>query len=182
VIPATPYDAKGLLISSVQDGNPILFVEHRWIYDYIGYVPEEMYTVPIGKGIIRKEGRDVTVVALSQMVYETMKAARELEAQGIEVEILDPRTIQPLDDELICESVKKTGRLVIADVACKTGGVGAEIACQVAESVVEYLKTPVKRVNFPDTPTPCSPVLEEAYYPDSTMIIRAVKECVKRET
>ena len=99
-----------------------------------------MYTVPIGKGIIRREGTDVTIVALSQMVYETMKAARVLETEGIDVEIIDPRSLNPLDDDLICESVKKTGRLVIADVACKTGGVGAEIACRVAESVVECLK------------------------------------------
>jgi len=175
VMPSTPYDAKGLLIAAVQDGNPVLFVEHRWIYGYIGYVPDEMYTVPIGKGIVRKEGRDVTVVALSQMVYEAMKAVGVLESEGIEVEIIDPRTLQPLDDSLICESVKKTGRLVIADVACKTGGVGAEIACRVAESVPEYLKAPVKRINFPDTPTPCSPVLEEAYYPDANTIINTVR-------
>jgi pyruvate dehydrogenase E1 component beta subunit len=176
VVPSTPYDAKGLLIAAVQDGNPVLFVEHRWIYEYIGYVPEEMYTVPIGQGIIRRQGRDVTVVALSHMVYEAMKAARNLESDGIDIEILDPRTIQPLDDALICESVKKTGRLVIADVACKTGGVGAEIACRVAELAVDALKAPVKRVNFPDVPTPCSPVLEEAYYPDAATIVQAVKE------
>ncbi len=176
VMPSTPYDAKGLFIAAVQDGNPVLFVEHRWIYDYVGYVPEEMYTVPIGKGIIRRAGADVTLVALSQMVYEAMKAAKILEQKGIDVEIVDPRTLQPLDDVLICESVKKTGRLVIADVACKTGGVGAEIACRVAESAVEYLKSPVKRINFPDAPTPCSPVLEEAYYPDSNTIVQTVYE------
>ena len=179
VMPSTPYDAKGLLIAAVQDGNPVMFVEHRWIYDYIGYVPEEMYTVPLGKGIIRKTGDDVTIVALSQMVYEAMKAAKILAEQGIDAEILDPRTVKPLDDELICESVKKTGRLVIVDVACQTGGVGAEIACRVAESVVEYLKAPVKRVNFPDAPTPCSPVLEEAYYPDANTIIQAVRALFK---
>jgi pyruvate dehydrogenase E1 component beta subunit len=99
-----------------------------------------------------------------------------LEVEGIDVESVDPRTLQPLDDELICESVKKTGKLVIADVACKTGGAGAEIACRVAESVVAYLKAPVKRINFPDVPTPCSPVLEEAYYPDSNTIIQTVRE------
>jgi pyruvate/2-oxoglutarate/acetoin dehydrogenase E1 component len=175
VMPSTPYDAKGLLIAAVQDGNPIMFVEHRWIYDYIGYVPEEMYTVPIGEGIIRRKGSDVTIVALSHMVYEAMKTAKKLETENIDVEIVDPRTLKPLDAELICESVKKTGRLVIADVACKTGGVGAEIACRVAESVVEYLKAPIKRVNFPDVPTPCSPVLEEAYYPDARTIIETVK-------
>jgi pyruvate/2-oxoglutarate/acetoin dehydrogenase E1 component len=176
VMPSTPYDAKGLLIAAVQDGNPVLFVEHRWIYDYIGYVPEAMYTIPIGKGIIRKPGKDVTIVALSQMIYEAMKAAKVLAQEGIDVEILDPRTLKPLDDELICESVKKTGRLVIADVACQTGGVGAEIACRVAELAFQYLKAPVKRVNFPDVPTPCSPVLEEAYYPDARTIIQVVKD------
>ncbi len=176
IIPSTPYDAKGLLIAAVQDGNPVLCVEHRWIYEYTGYVPEEIYTVPLGQGIIRREGADVTVVALSQMVYEAIKAAKTLEQDGIDVEIIDPRTLQPLDDTLICESVSKTGRLVIADVACKTGGVGAEIACRVAESVVQDLKAPIKRVNFPDVPTPCSPVLEEAYYPNANTIIASVKE------
>jgi acetoin:2,6-dichlorophenolindophenol oxidoreductase subunit beta len=176
VMPSTPYDAKGLLMAAVEDGNPIIFVEHRWIYDYIGYVPAEPYIVPIGKGIVRKKGTDVTVVALSQMVYETMKASKKLEADGISIEIIDPRTVKPLDEELIFDSIKKTGRLVVADVACKTGGVGAEIACRVAESAFEYLKAPVKRVNFPDVPTPCSPVLEEAYYPDDSDIAAAVKE------
>lgn len=183
VMPSTPYDAKGLLIAAVQDGNPVMFVEHRWIYDYIGYVPEEMYTVPIGSGIIRRSGKDVTVVALSLMVYEAMKAAKKLAAAGIDVEIIDPRTLQPLDMKLICASVKKTGRLVIADVACQTGGVGAEIACRVAEADATALKAPIRRVNFPDAPTPCSPVLEEAYYPDADAIAQAVSElCSRRNT
>lgn len=176
VMPSTPYDAKGLLISAVKDGNPIMFVEHRWIYDCIGYVPEEIYTVPIGKGVVRKEGKDVTVVAISQMVYEAIKAAKVLEAEGIDAEVIDPRSLKPLDEELIFNSVKKTGRLIIADVACKTGGVGAEIACRVAESALSYLKSPVKRVNFPDVPTPNSPALEEAYYPNAQTIIKTVKE------
>jgi pyruvate dehydrogenase E1 component beta subunit len=177
VVPSTPYDAKGLLIAAVEDGNPVLFVEHRWIYNYSGYVPEEMYTVPIGQGIIRREGIDATIVAISQMVYEAVKAAKILQTEGIEVEIIDPRTIKPLDEELIVNSVKKTGRLIIADVACKTGGAGAEIACRVAESTaIGFLKAPIVRVNFPDTPTPCSPVLEEAYYPNFQNIIGAVKE------
>jgi len=181
VAPSTPYDAKGLLISAVQDGNPIIFIEHRWVYDYVGYVPEEMYTVPIGKGIIRKAGDDVTVVAISQMVYETMKASKVLEKEGINIEIVDPRTLNPLDEELIFESVRKTGRLVIADVAPKTGCVGAEIACRVSENIHSSLKAPVKRVNFPDVPTPCSPVLEEAFYPDFNDIVDAVKEVVSYE-
>ena len=177
VVPSTPYDAKGLLIAAMEDGNPVLFVEHRWIYNYSGFVPEEMYREPLGKGIVRRDGTDVTIVAISQMVYEAVKAAKVLQSEGIDAEIIDPRTIKPLDIEIIINSVKKTGRLVIADVACKTGGCGAEIACRIAESdAVAYLNGPVIRVNFPDTPTPCSPVLEEAYYPDFKDIVKAVKE------
>lgn len=179
VMPCAPYDAKGLLIAAVEDGNPVLFIEHRWIYSNIGYVPEEMYTVPIGKGIVRREGKDVTVVAISQMVYEAMKAARALEREGIEIEVIDPRSLKPFDEGLVLDSVKKTGRLIIADVACKTGGIGAEIACRVAESAFEYLIGPVRRVNFPDVPTPNSPVLEEAYYPDFNSVIYSVKELLR---
>lgn len=178
VMPTTPYDAKGLLVSAVEDGNPVMFFEHRWLYEHVGHVPEALYTVPIGKGIVRRKGRDVTVVAFSQMVFDAMEAAETLEGQGIDVEVLDPRSLKPLDEELIFGSVKKTGRLVIADVACKTGGAGAEIACRVAETLPEALKAPVKRVNFPDAPVPCSPVLENAYYPDAGSIVRAVKERV----
>ena len=175
VIPSTPYDVKGLLISAVEDGNPVMFVEHRWIYDSVGYVPEEMYRIPIGKGIIRREGSDVTIVALSQMVYESIKAAKEVDAKGISVEIIDPRSLNPLDDELIFESVKKTGRLIVADVACKTGGAGAEIISRVSETIHDFLKSPVRRINFADVPTPCSPILEEAFYPDSQTIINDIK-------
>lgn len=176
VMPSTPYDAKGMLMTAVQDGNPVMFIEHRWIYDYVGHVPEEPYTVSFGEGVIRRRGKDVTIVALSQMVYEAMKASQHLEKEGIYVEVIDPRSIKPLDTQLILDSVKKTGRLVIADNACKTGGVGAEIACLIVENCYSFLKAPVKRVNFPDTPTPCSPVLEEAYYPDASSIIDAVRE------
>lgn len=182
VAPSTPYDAKGLLIAAVRDENPVMFVEHRWTYDYVGYVPEEMYAVPLGEAVMRRTGGDVTVVAISQMVYEAIKAARTLETDGIDVEIIDPRTLNPLDEGLILASVKKTGRLVIADVACKTGGSGAEIACRVAEAGLEYLKAPVRRVNFADAPTPCSPVLEEAYYPGAEDIVAAVRELAGKAT
>ena len=107
VMPSTPYDVKGLMIASIQDGNPVMFIEHRWLYEQIGYVPEELYTVPIGKGIVRKQGKDVTVVAVSNMVYETMKAVQPLEAAGIDIEVIDPRTIKPLDEEIIIESIKR---------------------------------------------------------------------------
>lgn len=178
VMPSIPYDAKGLLAASIDDGNPIMFFEHRWLYNRIGFVPEARYTVPIGKAMIRKKGRDVTVVAISHMIYEAIDAAKRLETEGIDIEIIDPRTIKPLDEELIFTSIKKTGRLVIADVASKTCGVGAEIACRVSESAIKYLKSPIKRVNFPDVPTPSSPVLEEAFYPDAITIVNSVKEAI----
>lgn len=181
VIPSTPYDAKGLLVAAVRDGNPVMFIEHRWVYDYTGYVPEEIYEVPIGKGIVRRQGSDVTVVAISQMVYEAEKAAKLLEAKGISIEIIDPRSIKPLDEELIFNSIKKTGRLIIADVGWRTGGIGAEIACRVSESAFRYLKSPIKRISCPDTPTPASQVLESAFYPDFNNICQAVYESLENE-
>ncbi len=171
VMPSTPYDVKGLMVSSIEDGNPVMFIEHRWLYEQIGYVPEELYTVPIGKGIVRRQGKDVTVVAVSNMVYEAMKAVQPLEAEGIDIEVIDLRTIKPLDEEIIIESLKKTGRLVIVDIGWKTCGVSAEIAAVVAEKAFRYLKAPVKRVALPDVPTPNSPVLEDAYYFDYKRIV-----------
>ena len=178
-IPSTPYDAKGLLIAACRQEDPVLFVEHRWTFDQVGYVPEEMYAVPFGQGAIRRAGRDVTIVAISQMVGEAVRAADALEREGIDAEVLDPRTLNPLDEELILESVRKTGCLVIADPACRTGGAGGEIACRVVEADPKCLKAPVRRVNFPDAPTPCSPALEEAYYPGAEEIAAAVRELVE---
>ncbi|MBF0100106.1 MAG: alpha-ketoacid dehydrogenase subunit beta [Desulfobacterales bacterium] len=178
IMPSTPYDVKGLLIAAIEDENPILFVEHRWIYDYMGFVPEEMYSIPIGQGIIRRNGKDITIVALSHMVYESMKAAILLEKEGIDVEVIDPRTVKPMDEELIFQSVSKTGRLIVADVACKTGGIGAEVICKMIERNINLFKVPPVRINFPDTPTPSSPVLEDAYYPTVSHLVRAVKSMV----
>ena len=173
-VPATPYDAKGLLIAASQDGNPVLFVEHRWIYDSVGYVPEDMYTVEFGKGVVRRPGKDATIVAISQMVYEAMAAARDLSKEGLDVEVIDPRTIAPLDNAIILESLKKTGRLCIADPAVKSGGCGEHIASMVAQNAPELLKAPVALVGFANTPTPCTPVLEAAYYPGAAQIRDAV--------
>lgn len=179
VLPSTPYDAKGLLIAAARDGNPVMFCEHRWLYSNAGYVPAEMYEVPIGQGVVRRKGSDVTIVALSHMVWAACKAAEMLAAEGIEAEVIDPRSVRPLDAELIRESVARTGRLVIADVASPSGGVSGEIAACVAESsAILALKAPIRRVGFAETPTPCSPVLEAAYYPDHTQIIQAVRECL----
>lgn len=181
VMPSSAYDVKGLLLASIADPDPVLFIEHRWLYENAEHVPGEMYTIPLGKGIIKRKGKDVTVVAVSYMVFEAMQAARELhEEEGIDVEILDMRTINPLDEGLLFVSVKKTGRLIIADTGWKTGGVAAEIAARVSEKIFSHLKAPIKRVALPDTPTPASPVLEEAYYPGKKEIISAIKKAIHR--
>lgn len=178
VMPASPYDAKGLLSASIYDNNPVIFIEHRWLYEHMGHVPAEAYRVPIGKGIVRKAGDDVTVVAVSQMVYEAVKAADALaEAPdgAINCEVIDPRTLKPLDIDLIIESVKKTGRLVIADTAWVEGGFGAEVAAQVTEKAFGHLKAPVARIGLAEVPTPASHVLEKAYYPGMDDVIEAVR-------
>ena len=179
VMPSTPYDAKGLLIASIEDDNPVIYIDDRWLYNYIGEVPEEMYSIPLGKGIIRREGRDVTLVATSYIVTEAIKAAESLEKDELEVEVIDLRSLKPLDENLLLESVKKTGRLIIADAGWKTCGVGAELAALVAEKAFEYLKAPIMRVSLPDTPAPASSVLEKAYYPSAKNIISAVKRLFK---
>jgi pyruvate/2-oxoglutarate/acetoin dehydrogenase E1 component len=176
IAPATPYDAKGMLVQAVADGNPVICVEHRWIYDALGPVPKEIYTVPFGKGIIRKEGKDVTVVAVSQMLYESIKTARALEKEGISVEVIDPRTLVPLDINLIEHSVRRTGRLVVAEPACQIGGIAAELVCRLLEKDAHILKTPFRRIGFADTPTPSSPVLEDVYYSGCDRIAEVIKE------
>jgi pyruvate dehydrogenase E1 component beta subunit len=180
VMPSTPYDAKGLLIACIEDDNPVVYIDDRWLYDNVEEVPEELYSVPIGKGVRRKEGKDVTVVATSYMVSEAIKAARSLEKKGIEVEIIDLRSLKPLDESLLFESVKKTGRLVIADGGWKTCGVGAEISARVAESgIFKWLKAPIMRVSLPDTPAPASSALEKVYYPKAKNIVQATQKVLK---
>lgn len=181
VMPVSPYDVKGLLLASIADDNPVIFIEHRRLYDLTGPVPEEPYTIPLGKGVIRREGKDVTVVAVSYMVSEAEQAADALAVEGIEVELIDPRTLKPLDEALILNSVKKTGRLVVADNGWKTSGFGAEIAALAAYAAFESLKAPIVRVAFPDVPTPTSVTLEQAFYPGSEDIVAAVKEVVLGE-
>ncbi|MCL4435538.1 MAG: alpha-ketoacid dehydrogenase subunit beta [Thaumarchaeota archaeon] len=182
VMPSTPYDAKGLMISAVTDGNPVMYIDERWLYQTKGEVPEEMYKVPLGKGVVRREGGDVTVVATSYMVLEALKAAEALEKEEhIDVEVIDPRSIKPLDKPLLLSSVKKTGRFVVVDAAWQTGGVGAELSAIVASECFDYLKAPVARVSLPDAPAPSSSVLEKAYYPTSKTIIKKVKETMARK-
>jgi pyruvate/2-oxoglutarate/acetoin dehydrogenase E1 component len=179
VTPSTPYDAKGLLIEAIKNDNPVAFVEHKKLYVEKGPVPEEMYTIPFGQAEIKREGKDITLVATHAMVLRALKVADEVAKEGIEVEVVDPRTIVPLDKSTILESVKKTGRLLVADEGPKTCGVAGEIAAMVAEEGLYYLKAPVSRVCSPDTPVPFSPPLEKAYIPDEKNLLPAIRRLME---
>jgi acetoin:2,6-dichlorophenolindophenol oxidoreductase subunit beta len=177
VEPSTPYDAKGLLKAAIRSDDPVLVFEHKKLMfgGIEGEVPEEDYTVPFGEAVIRKPGKDVTLVALGFMVYEALNAAEELAQGGIDVEVIDPRTIVPLDKETIFESLEKTGRLVTVEEGRIRGGIGAEIAALAASDYFSLLKAPVQRVAAPMIPIPGSGVLEDLYLPNKDSIVRAVK-------
>jgi len=180
VMPSTPYDAKGLLVASVEEDNPVAYIDDRWLYQHEGEVPEELYSVPIGKGVVRREGEDATVVATSYMVHEAIMASESLDKEGIDVEVVDLRSLKPLDENLLLASVKKTGRLIVVDGGWKTCGVAAEISARVAESeVFRSLKAPIIRVSLPDTPAPASLALENVYYPNAEKIILAVRKILE---
>lgn len=180
VMPSNPYEAKGLLVAAIEDDNPVVFIDDRWLYDEVGEVSEKVYSVPIGKGIIKKQGKKATVVATSYMVIEAMKAAESLEKEDISIEVIDLRSLKPLDESLLLESVAKTGRLVIADGGWKTCGIAAEVAAIVAEKAFNCLKAPIKRVTLPDAPAPASSPLEKDYYPRAEQIASAVKQILGR--
>jgi acetoin:2,6-dichlorophenolindophenol oxidoreductase subunit beta len=177
VEPATPYDAKGLLKSAIRSDDPVVFFEHKKLVlgGVEGEVPEEEYTIPFGEAVVRKPGKDATVVAFGFMVYEALNAAQELAKEGIDIEIIDPRTIVPLDKDAIFESVEKTGRLVTVEEGRIRGGLGAEIAALASGEYFSLLKAPVQRVAAPMVPIPGSPVLEDLYLPNKDSIVRAVK-------
>lgn len=175
VMPSTPYDAKGLLISAVYDGNPVVYIDDRWLYEESGDVPEAMYRVPIGSAAVRRPGRDVTVVATSFMAVEAVRAAETLAAAGIEAEVIDLRSIKPWDRETVFASVRKTGRLLVADAAWRTAGFAAEVAAAAAEEIFEALRAPVARVTLADAPAPMSAPLERAYYPTADDIAAAAR-------
>ncbi len=177
-MPSTPYDAKGLLKTAIRDDNPVMFFEHKLLYSINGEVPEEEYTVPFGLADVKREGEDVTIFATLYMVHKSLTAAEELRKQGISAEVVDPRTLVPLDKQAIVNSVKKTGRIVIVTEDSKTGGVSAEISAVIAEEAIDYLDAPIKRVAEPDTPIPFSPPLEKFVIPDENRIMQAVKEVV----
>lgn len=176
VAPATPYDAKGLLKSAIRDDSPVIFFEAARLYPLKGPVPENEYLVPIGKADIKREGSDITVIAVSTMVPKALSAAEKLAREGIDVEVVDLRTIAPLDEETIIKSVKKTGRLVTAEHSNMRCGIGAEIAAVVMEKALEYLEAPLLRVAVPNVPIPVSPTLEAAAIPDEDTLIEAVKK------
>lgn len=191
VTPSNPYDAKGLLATALRGEDPVFFIEHKLLYyalrmpslrekypSLLCDVPEAPYTLPFGHANIVKVGKDVTVVATMMMVHKCLKAAGELSKLGIEVEIIDPRTLVPLDTRSILDSVKKTGRVIVVSEDCKTGGVAAEIAATVVEQGFEHLDGPVRRLSGLDVPTPYSPSLERAAIPQEESIIKAVREMV----
>jgi len=178
VMPSTPYDAKGLLKSSIRDDNPVLFIEHKGLYAYKGPVPEEDYLIPLGKAEIKREGKDLTVVAISRSVHMALEAAEVLKKEGIEVEVIDPMTIKPMDEETILRSVEKTGRLMIVHEACKTAGIGAEIAAFVAEKGIDFLDAPIRRVAALDVPIPFGLRLESLVLPQLKDIISCAREMV----
>lgn len=176
VMPSTPYDAKGLMIAAIKDENPVVFIDDRWLHGVEDDVPEEVFEVPIGKGALRKEGRDLTIIGISYMAYEVTKAANLLAAQGINAEVIDLRTAKPLDEDLILSSVQKTGRAVIVDGGWRTCGWAAEVAALIAEKALRALKAPIKRITLPDSPAPASRTLESVYYKKAKDIIQTVKE------
>lgn len=176
IMPSTPADAKGLLKAAVRDENPVIFFEDMGLYFLPGPVPEEEYLTPIGKAEVKRPGRDVTVVSWSKMVGVALKAAAQLAREGIEVEVLDLRTLVPLDKETLLASVRKTGRLVVLHEANRTGGFAGEICAVVTEDAFSDLKAPFRRVAAPDIPVPTSPPLERFYIPDEARLIAAVRE------
>jgi acetoin:2,6-dichlorophenolindophenol oxidoreductase subunit beta len=180
VMPATPYDAKGLLMAAVADGNPVIYIDDRWLYSDEGPVPEEMYTVPIAVADVRRVGRDVTIVAASFMAREAVKAAADLAARGVDAEVIDLRSIKPWDRSLVLDSVERTGRLVIADSGWTTAGIGAEIAATVVAERLHSLKAPIARVSLPDVPAPMSRSLEQVYYKSAADITATVLELLSR--
>jgi len=178
VVPATPYDAKGLIKSAIREDNPVQVFYHVGLIfsKMTSEIPDEDFTIPIGKADIKREGSDVTVVAIGLMVHRALAAADKLQEKGISIEVVDPRTLAPLDKQTIIDSVKKTGKLVIMDEEPKTESASSEIAAIVAEEAFNFLKAPIKRVCAPDTPIPFSPALERAWMPDEEDLIEAVTE------
>jgi pyruvate dehydrogenase E1 component beta subunit len=180
VMPSNPYDMKGLMISCIKDNNPTVMIKHKRLLGMSAVVPTEAYEIPLGKGNILRPGTDVTIVAYARMANEALIAAAELAKEGIECEIIDPRTLQPLDTDLIVDSAKKTNRVVVVHEAVRFGGLGGEIASQIQELAFDYLDAPVTRIGAPFSPVPFSPALEQHYIPDAKTILTGVREIMQR--
>lgn len=178
--PSTPYDAKGLLKSAIRNDNPVIFIEHKLLYVTTGPVPEEEYLIPIGAADIKRAGDDVTIVATSRMVHFALQAAGELEKEGIQAEVIDPRTLKPLDIETIVRSVKKTGRLVVVNEGHLTGGFTAEVAARVQREAFDWLDAPIMQVATEDVPIPYNRQLEWEAMPSVADIVNAIKSVVYR--
>lgn len=180
VAPSTPYDMKGCLIAAIRNDNPVFVFEHRMLYDKKGDVPEEDYELTIGKGEIKREGSDLTIVAIGWMVGKALNVAAKLEKEGIDIEVVDPIWVVPLDEKIILESVEKTGNVLIVDEDNPVCSIASEISAIISEKSLEYLESPVKRLNSPNTPVPFSPALEDEYIIDENDIEQAVWDLLKK--
>lgn len=176
VLPSDAHDAKGLMLASLAEKSPVIFIEHRWLHEMTGEVPENPYRIPLGQAAIKRIGKDITIVAISHMVPESLKAAATLEKEGVSAEVCDLRTLSPVDWDTVFASVRKTGRLIVADTGWRSFGASAEITARVYETLGNHLKAPVRRLTLPDGPTPCSAALEKVYYPDVSTLVNAAKE------
>jgi pyruvate dehydrogenase E1 component beta subunit len=179
VLPATPYDAKGLLKSAIRDNNPVIFFEHKAMYELKGPVPREEYTVPLGLADVKRPGKDVTLVTYSYMVTKSLAAAEQLAAEGIDVEVVDLRSVDPIDEETILASVKKTNRLVVVQETWRKCSVSSEVAAIVAEQALDYLDAPILRVTGADVPVPAAPILEEYVLPNQQRIVDTVRRAAR---
>ena len=180
VYPSTPYDMKGLMMACIQEDNPTVMVKHKRVLGMSGHVPVEPYSIPLGTANVVRPGRDVTIVAYGRMVHESVAAAEKLAADGIECEIIDPRTLQPLDTDTIVASARRTNRVLVVHEAVRFGGLGAEIAAQIQEAAFDHLDAPVGRIGAPFSPVPFSPALEQHYIPSSAAIEAGVREAMFR--
>lgn len=179
VMPSTPHDTKGLLKTAIRDNDPVVFIDHGSLYGIKGEVPDEDFTLPLGRGEIKRPGADVSVITYSYMVHTALAAAETLAKEGIDIEIVDLRTLRPMDTEIILESVKKTHRAVVLHEACVTGGIGGEIAARIADSAFDYIDAPIKRVGVPDVPIPYAKSLEDTILPNEEKLIACVRNVLE---
>ena len=178
IMPSTPYDAKGLMLAAIADNNPVLIFEHRWCMRNKGVVPEGIYKVPIGEGVYRRKGKDLTIVGTSHSIELAIQSIDDLADNKITADVIDLRTIKPLDEKIILESIQKTGKILVVDTGWEMGGVCAEIGCLVAEKGFSYLKSPVRRMGLPDVPSPAGFTLEQFYYPNKDNFCQIIQEMV----